>query len=462
MCDVDFLVRQLPNLIITLGASFFGILLVYCFVRGLPADYTASIQILLLILVALALLCLKLPQHFKIRFSLTIITAGALILTVEIATNFMQEPNQGGGLSHDNLKVAKSRNIPFDERTLVDVIYDMRVSGIEVYPMAFRAVIGERTWNANGQDTFSLSGISQTLTVSCNESGRYIIYPSDEYGFNNPLGIWSLGSMDMVLLGDSFTYGQCVDPDKTYASLIRTVFPNSLNLGSPGSGPLDQLAIMKEYIYQVKPNAVLWFFSEGNDLFDLRLENRVSKTTSYLESDFHQGLISLQPEIDKHLKAEIDWRLARERQGKWGYRWWWERVKIRTLRNHLPNDRDGIPCHINDDVFSLYHRILQDGKDYVAQWGGELYLVYLPAWERYGHLKNQCPLPMSIDLRVATIAKDLGLKFIDVKESFNQHKDPLSLFPFRLYGHYNELGYELVADTVIQSLDSFDIKTFGN
>ena len=69
---------------------------------------------------------------------------------------------------------------------------------------------------------------------------------------------------------------------------------------------------------------------------------------------------------------------------------------------------------------------------------------------------------MSIDLRVATIAKDLGLKFIDVKEAFNQHKDPLSLFPFRLYGHYNELGYELVADTVIQSLDSFDIKTFGN
>ena len=40
-----------------------------------------------------------------------------------------------------------------------------------------------------------------------------------------------------------------------------------------------------------------------------------------------------------------------------------------------------------------------------------------------------------------------------VKQAFDDHPDPLSLFPFRLFGHYKEAGYKLVADTVLESLE---------
>ena len=37
---------------------------------------------------------------------------------------------------------------------------------------------------------------------------------------------------------------------------------------------------------------------------------------------------------------------------------------------------------------------------------------------------------------------------------FKNHNDPLSLFPFRFNGHYNEIGYKLVAEEIIKSLES--------
>ena len=39
-------------------------------------------------------------------------------------------------------------------------------------------------------ELFPLSGISNSKTIHCNESGYYSIYKSDRYGFNNPDYDW--------------------------------------------------------------------------------------------------------------------------------------------------------------------------------------------------------------------------------------------------------------------------------
>ena len=35
---------------------------------------------------------------------------------------------------------------------------------------------------------------------------------------------------------------------------------------------------------------------------------------------------------------------------------------------------------------------------------------------------------------------------------FKTHPDPLSLFPFRKYNHYNAEGYKLVAEAIVKQL----------
>ena len=51
------------------------------------------------------------------------------------------------------------------------------------------------------------------------------------------------------------------------------------------------------------------------------------------------------------------------------------------------------------------------------------------------------------------IVNKLEISIIDInKELFSKHKDPLSLFPFRSHGHYNEKGYKLVAKKILDRI----------
>ena len=60
---------------------------------------------------------------------------------------------------------------------------------------------------ANVDDLLPLGGVSNALTVLCNESGQYVTYESDEHGFRNPRGIWSSARADLAIVGQSFTQG---------------------------------------------------------------------------------------------------------------------------------------------------------------------------------------------------------------------------------------------------------------
>ena len=50
---------------------------------------------------------------------------------------------------------------------------------------------------------------------------------------------------------------------------------------------------------------------------------------------------------------------------------------------------------------------------------------------------------------VLDTVNELGIPIIDIhREVFVPHTDPLSLFPFRIDGHYNAQGYRLVAEEI--------------
>ena len=79
--------------------------------------------------------------------------------------------------------------------------------------------------------------------------------------------------------------------------------------------------------------------------------------------------------------------------------------------------------------------------------GGDFHFVYLPHWSRYG-----LPAPVRgarYKDEILAIVDELGISVIDVSEAFADHADPLSLFPFRVEGHYNGAGYQVAADKVL-------------
>ena len=321
---------------------------------------------------------------------------------------------------------------------------------------------------------FPLAGISQTATVMCNEGTGARIYNSDEHGFQNPQGLWAQESMAIVAIGDSMTQGHCVEPGQSAMALIQNTYHNTLNLGFAGTGPISQFAILKEYAGRFKPKVVLWFYFEGNDLDEFQGYGREVFPVygNYLEDkDFRQNLIDRQPEIDFHLKYEMDQRLKYELD---------QRLKRPRIQ---PSDEDDIGLsfkesstailmfynlrrgisntfnrfkEVNPGLDDRYHDFplaLELGKDYVESWGGRLYFVYLPSWERYRYPRHTGTLHLvKYRKSVLDLADSLDIRVIDVSEAFALQDDPLSLWPFRRFGHYNEEGYKVVADAVQKAI----------
>ena len=56
--------------------------------------------------------------------------------------------------------------------------------------------------------------------------------------------------------------------------------------------------------------------------------------------------------------------------------------------------------------------------------------------------------------RIINLVEKLNIPVIDLyKDLFRAHPDPESLFPSRIYGHYNEEGYKLVVKTILDKID---------
>src|SRR5580704_11283233 len=103
-------------------------------------------------------------------------------------------------------------NGPWDARSRLAVILDLRARGVDAYPSPNRLeqMAVYRAGGA-GLSLYPLGGIANVPTVFCNESGAFANYASFGDGFNNPPSGWRDGAADVVGIGDSFAHGACGD-----------------------------------------------------------------------------------------------------------------------------------------------------------------------------------------------------------------------------------------------------------
>ena len=99
--------------------------------------------------------------------------------------------------------------------------------------------------------------------------------------------------------------------------------------------------------------------------------------------------------------------------------------------------------------------ILKLANEFTNKNNSKLYFIYLPRYERYIQKSNNDDLFNY--KKIIKIVNSLNIPLIDIhKDPFKKHSDPLSLFPFRKGGHYNEKGYELVAKTIFKTISELE------
>ena len=154
------------------------------------------------------------------------------------------------------------------------------------------------------KDIVPLSNISNSTIIHCNESGIWRSYKSDKFGFNNPENLIKhkhKAKFNLILLGDSFTEGACVDTKNDIGAKLRNLNYNVLNLGKAGGGVLFAKARLREYkhAYNFKPEFVIYLFYSFNDVTDTRREYNHPFFQKYLnDKQFSQDLKNKQDKID--------------------------------------------------------------------------------------------------------------------------------------------------------------------
>ncbi|HEY7218006.1 MAG TPA: hypothetical protein VH985_06395, partial [Candidatus Binatia bacterium] len=202
---------------------------------------------------------------------------------------------------------------------------------------------------------------------------------------------------------------------------------------------------------------VLWFFFEGNDFEDLTEESKTPLLKKYLTDTFKQGLFERQADIDQALMQYIERYVEKKQVSNKDEEWdssslslaLIDSVKLSRLRSALGlvYGRAVEPQGPYDQArLDLFRDVLLRAKSSVEAWGGTVYFVYLPDRDRYANGEDYHRQS------VLAVVREIGLPIIDLHARFKRESDPLRLFPFGRFGHYNEEGNRLVGEEVLRSI----------
>ena len=309
----------------------------------------------------------------------------------------------------------------------------------------------------DGVPTLPLATRARSRLVFCRDEpdGGWRAYETDEHGFFNPPGLWGRSDVSVAAVGDSFTAGSCVPFESSLVADLRPRFPDAVNLGMPGNGPLLMLATVREYLPALRPREVLWCHYAGNDLLDLRREKGHPLLRRYLEDGFSQALLRKQEAIDgalddyleRHLRPAPELRPSLLRTAP-------DVLALRALRARLGLVfAEPYAAAPTEEEYALFATILDDARKTVAGWGGTIRFVYLPAGEPRWHVGRAAEAAVAAGVRARTLALVHGLSIpvIDVETAFGFQPDAQALFACPEC-HYTVAGYRIAADAILAAL----------
>ena len=326
----------------------------------------------------------------------------------------------------------------WDQRTKSEIYDDIKKINNEI-----RMYIPVESYYNKNYRILPLSGVSNSETIFCNENGFYSIYQSDRFGFNNPNDQWNSKEIEYLLVGDSYVHGACVNRPNDISSILRTLSNKTvLNLSYSGNGPLIEYATLREYSNS-NVKKVLWFYFEGNDLFDLKKEKKNKTLMKYLNDlSFSQRLKSRQNEIneiainlikkERKIEKEKEKEIEIEKKG----------IKLKLIKFiSIEKIRSLI---FNQKSMTEFGKIIKLAKDLTTKNNSKLYVVYIPSYYRY---KDESSNTNYNSFK--NILKKLNIPLIDINEEFFKNEEnPLKYYPFEQQGHFTEEGYKKITQII--------------
>ena len=301
--------------------------------------------------------------------------------------------------------------------------------------------------------------INAQLVEKCGhqESGIYhTVYTPDIYGFReNHRDLYK--NTDIVIMGDSFGFSICVNrPNDLKSQLEKILKKKVLNLSIPGSGPIQQMKIVRKITTETNFDYFIWFFYEGNDYEGLILEDYLKKVDYPKKIDENRWLKSIEDvmvDYNKLTKLQIKYPEKKIIEYEW------QNEKLIKLKIFLAERLRGLNSLIK--YFRKYPELLHHQKYDRAVNKMSIYLnkkkikkkyiYYLPKYSRLSLKINSHP-EVKYHNQLKNLVRSTGNKynfeFIDGADFFQNRSDPLDIFHYKLPSHFNENGYRLITEHI--------------
>lgn len=424
--------------------------------NGNKRDYYLNIYLINILIIFFSIITFYVSEKFKTYLIIFFFSTIFSLYTFELY--LIKEPviNKSTSNLEKKIKIYKELSgKKYDLRKKIEVYKDLKKKNKNVaVDILWTSIIQKQNNQPSnssilGKEIFPLSSISNSKIIHCNENGYFSSFESDRYGFNNLDEVWDEAEIEYLMVGDSFVHGACVNRPHDISSVLRILSKKTVvNLGQSETGPLIMYSRLREYI---KPNVknIVWFFYEGNDYDDLRGELQSKILSKYLyDLNFSQNLKSKQSLINELVRKEIvkeeqkiDVIINKKKKNLSNY--FFEFIKLFNTRYLL-----FYGAKLNHPG-SEYKDILKLTKELAKKNNSNLYFVYLPAWDRYRNNFDISSRYNKFYKEILKFTEELNISFIDMhKEVFLKESDPLKLFPFKEFGHYNEEGYKKVSKKI--------------
>ncbi len=297
--------------------------------------------------------------------------------------------------------------------------------------------------------------------------------PSSKIEFNYPK---PTDTLRILLLGDSFTHGEEVGYENTWAAKLEVNLNKSgmptqvINLGVGGYG-MDQAFLRWKKLGKLfNPDVVIFGLQMENVRRNVNLMRSVytptanivfSKPRYILDGDDLEiiNMPTVPPEQVPGVLADFEkWELS-------SYEYFYNSADyqpslflkskfISFIRESIDPDKSLILRHpygtrsgvypLNEEPANITLEILESLKKDVNKNGADLLLVHLPHIWGLGYYRKYGTLPY-LEL-LEKINADFEL--LDTKESFENNFEKYKNDDFYLWFHYSPLGNEIVADAI--------------
>lgn len=340
-------------------------------------------------------------------------------------------------------------NRRYQTTSLLAYVDRLRAQGEQVWP-----VISPSAWYLEqfrseidaGRMPLALAGRASVKTLFCYRDAQWLPYVADRFGFRNPARTATEESYDAVLIGDSFVNGLCEPEPATIAGHMRAAGLSTLNLGMTGIGPLYELGILQEYAAIPHAKHVVWFFYEGNDIYDLVRESSSPLLMRYLAEGPFQHLEQHQSEVDAAFDAHVfklDTRFSVVNILRL--------QELRSLVGLLSIGQGGIEQRTEvEPRMELLGRILDRARKRAADQGSSFDVVYLPAPYRYEAQPDDVAYARSVETAVAGVICRMKIPMLSITRILDKTANPRTYFGEN--AHFNADGYRVTSAALLDYL----------